>query len=85
MTCGSTAIGGFYQGDFSTCDLGCVYLGDFDGDGDIDLDDYGHWPACMTGPNANDVPLGCEPFDFDGDTDVDLGDFQALQSAMMGV
>jgi hypothetical protein len=56
--------------------------GDYDGDGDVDLDDYAWWDGCMTGPEAGPYAPGCEAFDFDVDTDVDLADFGGFQRAV---
>ncbi len=51
--------------------------GDFDNDGDVDLDDFAAWDGCVTGP---ETPASgeCAVFDLDADTDVDLHDFHAL-------
>jgi hypothetical protein len=65
---------------------------DFDGDCDVDMDDFGHFQACVTGPfvpyNSLALPPGCTltpdinghiaaDFDHDGDVDqVDAGIFQ---------
>ncbi len=53
--------------------------GDWDGDGDVDRVDYGHFPGCLTGPDNGPPGSGCDIFDFDTDTDVDLEDFGAFQ------
>lgn len=47
--------------------------GDFDGDQDVDLDDYAEFPGCMEGPDVTPF-YPCLIFDFDGDRDVDLKD-----------
>lgn len=47
--------------------------GDFDLDGDIDLDDFAAMSGCMTGPDAA-IDDECQVLDLDGDGDVDLGD-----------
>jgi len=57
--------------------------GDHDGDGDVDLDDYAEFPACMAGPGGL-LATGCSAFDFDGDDDVDLNDYMAFQFAISG-
>ncbi|MCH7701911.1 MAG: VCBS repeat-containing protein [Planctomycetes bacterium] len=57
--------------------------GDVDGDGDVDLQDYDQFIACLTGPDGGIIP-GCESADGDGDGDVDLGDFSILQLGFTG-
>ena len=52
--------------------------GDWDDNGTVDLEDFVHWPECMTGPGRG-VPPDCEPFDFDAEGDVDLADFTRFQ------
>ncbi len=52
--------------------------GDYDGDGDVDLDDYANFPGCLTGPGGGILP-DCDPFDSDADVDVDLQDFVSFQ------
>jgi len=63
--------------------------GDFDGDGDVDLDDFARFPDCLAGPGATPDPpdpfstedcLGA--FDFDADVDVDLDDFGPFQRVL---
>ncbi len=60
-------------------------LGDFDGDGDIDLHDYNAMQIChsFSGPGFV-VPTACHVFDFDFDGDVDTHDVQAFQSLFTG-
>jgi hypothetical protein len=58
--------------------------GDFDGDGDVDLDDYAAYVGCVTGPAAGGVTPDCETFDFNLDNDVDLCDFAQFQKAFTG-
>ncbi len=55
-------------------------IGDFDADGDVDLDDYTAWRACLIGPGVAPGE-GCEPMDLDADNDVDLSDFARFQTA----
>jgi hypothetical protein len=59
--------------------------GDWDGDGDVDLEDYAHFSQCVTGPAGGAMGPGCSAFDFDGDVDVDLADFHDLQSGFTGL
>ena len=78
---------GVYQGDGSTCDQGCVFPtgdGDYDENTYVDLEDFEHWPDCMTGPENGPYQEGCGAFDFDGDTDIDLFDFAEFQIALDG-
>ncbi len=56
--------------------------GDYDDDGDVDLDDYAEFPNCLTGAQNGPYDPGCEVFDFDADQDVDLADFMAFQEAL---
>jgi hypothetical protein len=63
--------------------------GDLDCDGDVDLDDYAIFAACLAGPDVTTPPLGCDPDDFanadlDDDTDVDLQDFDVLTEVYTG-
>ena len=54
--------------------------GDFDADGDVDLDDYAFFASAMTGPVATVTPgSGHEACDYDGDNHVDLLDFARFQ------
>ncbi len=48
---------------------------DLDGDGDVDLPDFGQFQFCFTGPGGGPVGPACECVDLDGDGDVDLDDF----------
>ena len=59
-----------------------VTQGDWDGDGNIDIDDYAKFADCLAGPGATPDPsiADCSAtclatFDFDADGDVDLKDF----------
>jgi hypothetical protein len=78
MTGGSFEItGGFWAGAGIL-----LLLGDCDGDGDIDLDDYVGFSDCQFGPGA-ETDVGCDCFDTDGDGDVDLLDFRVFQFNFM--
>jgi hypothetical protein len=68
-----------------------VYIGainpvgpDFDGDGDVDADDFGHYQACATGPNVAQDDPGCADCDLDNDGDVDMTDFGVFQRCISG-
>jgi len=61
--------------------------GDFDADGDVDLDDYSAFAECMAGPEIPPTPPAAEcseacldAFDHDSDSDVDLADFIEFQA-----
>lgn len=55
-------------------------LGDSDGDGDVDLDDYEVAAGCLPGPDGGPIPVSCEAFDVDDDGDSDLADWAMLQT-----
>ena len=57
--------------------------GDNDCDGDVDLDDYIDFCACLTGCGGGIDP-GCSRFDFDTDGDVDLADFAVFAASFTG-
>ncbi len=57
--------------------------GDFDGDGNTDLDDFEEFSGCLAGP-GNGLAEGCECVDVDGDGDNDLDDFAQFQAAFTG-
>jgi len=52
--------------------------GDTDGDGDVDLDDYPGFEACITGP-VDTYECGCSVADFNNDNHIDLYDFAEFQ------
>lgn len=47
--------------------------GDYNGDGNIDLEDHARLPGCLAGPGGGLGP-NCGVFDFDDDGHVDLSD-----------
>ena len=53
--------------------------GNCNGDPVIDINDFGTFIGCVTGPNAGPLPVGCVCADMDGDDDVDLSDFALYQ------
>ncbi|HUU82302.1 MAG TPA: hypothetical protein VM243_02255 [Phycisphaerae bacterium] len=58
--------------------------GDYNGDSYVDLDDFGYWDACMTGPGGGLPDPDCAAFDFDSDVAVDLVDFGGFMAAFTG-
>ena len=52
---------------------------DCDGDGDIDLIDYGGFEECLLGPTGGLGGTLCDCFDLDASGNVDLKDFAELQ------
>lgn len=56
---------------------------DFDGDGDVDLEDFGYFQACLSGPGVPYTP-GCQNADLDGDGEVDNHDFMIFKSYFSG-
>jgi hypothetical protein len=54
-------------------------VGDLDGDGDADLDDFARLADCTAGPGQG-VPVGCECFNIVTDGQFDLADFAAFQT-----
>jgi hypothetical protein len=59
--------------------------GDFDGDEDVDMDDFGQFAGCFNGPDGGPVEPECEPGDFDGDTDIDCDDWDLFLLAWTGL
>jgi hypothetical protein len=58
---------------------------DSDGDGDVDLTDYGEFLGCYNGPgNPHGIAESCPCFDTDDDGDVDLTDYGAFLSCYNG-
>jgi len=58
----------------------CEDRGDFDGDGDVGLDDYRRLHDCLDGPDGGILP-GCDVEDLTGDQAVDLADVALFQTA----
>jgi hypothetical protein len=58
-------------------------LGDCDGDGDVDLVDFGAFQLCF-GIEEDLATAGCLCSDFDSDSDVDLVDFAQFQLVFTG-
>lgn len=58
--------------------------GDFDLDGDVDLDDYGRLQACLTGTGLPVVGILCDDTDLDEDDDVDQQDVTLFLGCLTG-
>ncbi|MCP4593995.1 MAG: hypothetical protein GY842_24955 [bacterium] len=59
-------------------------IGDADGDGDFDLEDFAALQRCFTGDGGGPIGPECGAFDVDGDDDVDLIDFGAGHASFAG-
>ncbi|MCK4340182.1 MAG: hypothetical protein KAY37_00475 [Phycisphaerae bacterium] len=58
-------------------------LGDWNGDGYVDLVDFAALEDCLDGPDGGLEP-GCDCFDFNDDEDADLEDFAGFQLVFTG-
>lgn len=58
--------------------------GDFDGDGDVDQEDFGHLQACLSGPGIQQNKPECIDARLDADTDVDIDDVEIFLSCFGG-
>lgn len=61
-----------------------AFLPDFDGDGDIDMDDFGAFQTCLTGNSAPQLLPECQLARLDGDSDVDEGDTALFLGCLSG-
>lgn len=59
--------------------------GDFNGAGDVDIDDYNQFADCFTGVGGGPIESACQAGDFDGDDDVDCWDWDAFASVWTSV
>jgi len=58
--------------------------GDFDHDGDVDLGDFGHFQACISGLSVPQGNPDCQNANLDGDSDVDKADFGVFEACLSG-
>jgi len=71
--------------DTATIDIVVGFLTpDFDGDGDVDQEDFGHLQLCMTGHGGIQDHPDCLNARLDGDEDVDDIDLVIFQECMSG-
>ncbi len=65
---------------------GCPWTipGDFDGDGDVDQDDYDHFRDCLSGPAIPQMDPLCHNAGMDDDGDIDQEDFGIFQRCLSG-
>lgn len=64
--------------------------GDLNGDGQVNVADFGLFSACLAGPGVTEPPPQCDPAvfaraDLDGDGDVDVADLGAFQRVFGGL
>src|SRR6476619_7640480 len=64
------------------CDI--AIPGDFDGDGDVDHDDFSIFAGCATRATVPQANSSCLVADFDHDNDVDMRDFGTWQLLITG-
>jgi hypothetical protein len=57
---------------------------DFNGDGDVDQEDFGWFQACLTGTAVPVESPDCVDANLDGDSDVDMDDFGIFRECMSG-
>jgi hypothetical protein len=57
---------------------------DFDEDGDVDQEDFGHFQSCLSGSSSFQDDPECQNTKFDGDNDVDESDFALFQRCISG-
>lgn len=57
---------------------------DMDGDGDVDMQDFGLFQACYSGSGFPQNASECQKARIDADTDVDLNDFALFQACLTG-
>lgn len=70
------------SGGFWAVQICPMVASDFDGDCDVDLDDFTTFEAAMNGPNQ---PPGAPAPDLDNDNDCDLNDFALFAADFTGV
>jgi hypothetical protein len=59
-------------------------LPDFDDDGDVDLEDFGHFQMCYSGSGEIQADPNCQDAILDNDSDVDANDLAIFLACMSG-
>ncbi len=80
-------LGGQFAGGGTTCDaVACCppLPADHDMDGDVDLEDFGWFQSCLSGPRALPWTIPCQCADFNHDTGVDADDLATFLIHMSG-
>jgi hypothetical protein len=57
---------------------------DFDADGDVDLSDFGHLQACLSGAGVPQNNATCQDAKLDPDSDVDSSDVAIFRRCLSG-
>jgi len=70
--------------DYGITAGGDLAAADFDGDGDVDQDDFGRFQACLNDPLDPITEPQCQAADLDGDSHVDQDDFVIFQQCLSG-
>ncbi len=62
----------------------CPPRADFDGDCDVDQEDFGHLQVCLSGPSIPQDDPECQDAKLDADNDVDRDDFVIFEGCLSG-
>jgi len=73
-----------FAGSTTTQIIAQSYRGDFDLDGDVDQENFGHLQACITGPGVSQDDPACRNARLDADSDVDSDDVALFRQCMSG-
>jgi len=69
----------------ATIDISAILIrADFDSDGDVDQEDFGHLQTCMSGNGIPQTDPNCLNARLDMDEDIDLSDVAVFQACMSG-
>ncbi len=79
-----TVTGGCGSATSNTASLSISAPGDFDADGDVDLDDFAALQKCLTGPFVGVSDPACLIADLDADGDVDFADVSRFVNCVSG-